>query len=104
MRSFIRIGVLCCAMLLASYVAMAQRPLQSGLIVSRGRCVDALRALQRENTDSMAVVQLYKYYVFSRDSLPQLQPHQWRRTFDAIMADSTRRCVLKSVHYQQHPL
>lgn len=101
MRSFIRIGVLCCEMMLASYVAKAQRPLQSGVIVRQGRCVDALRALQRENSDSAAVIQLYKYYVFSQDSLPRLQPQQWKRAFDAIMADSTRRCVLKSDYYQQ---
>lgn len=92
---------MCGAMLLVSMTTKAQYLVQSGAIVSQGRCVDALRALQSENSDSVAVAQLYKYYVFSQGALPRLQPQQWRRSLDAIMADTTRCCVLKSDYYQQ---
>lgn len=101
MRSFIKLYVLFCALFFVSHVTKAQYLVQSGAIVSQGRCVDALRALQSENSDSVAVAHLYKYYVFSQGALPRLQPQQWRRSLDAIMADTTRCCVLKSDYYQQ---
>lgn len=67
------------ALMLVSYMGMAQHPVQS------------------KNSDSVAVEQLYRNYAFRRSSLPEYQPKQWRRTYDAIMADTTRRCVLKSL-------
>lgn len=88
-------------MLLVSMTTKAQRPLQSGVIVSQGRCVDAIRALQRENSDSVAVAQLFRYYKFDRDTIPAPTPQQWRKTYKAIMDSPELRCVLKSESNQQ---
>lgn len=54
--------MLCGALMLVSYMGMAQRPVQS------------------QNSDSVAVEQLYRNYAFRRSSLPEYQPKQWRRT------------------------